>query len=820
MDVQAGDIINSSNLTSQTITSFSDQNPAYTRVIASEPDPTFRTSMNSADDIQDFFSRPIKLADYTWATGGTPFAHTFNPWEQYFGNPRVLNRITNYYLMRAKLHIKITINGNAYLQGRAIASYRPLKIYDNLGRTSFENSDLDMIAASQRPFIFLNPTTSEGGEMELPFFYYGNYLQVTLSEWKVMGEIWLAAINPMYHANIPDGETSVNVSVFAWATDVELSVPTQINVDTLLPQAGDEYATGPISRPASIVERAAGKLTSVPAIAPYARATQIAAGAAAHAAVAFGYSRPITVESANTVKLATTNVANTNVPENVYKLALDAKQELTVDSRTVGLDGTDEMDIRSIAMRQSYLTNFPWFLGNNPESRLFSIVVDPMMYGRKPISDEPGEVYLTPMAFAARPFRYWRGSLKYRFQVVANGFHRGRLKIVYDPVGNITTTAEYNTARTFVVDIAEQQDFSVTVGWGSRTSYRSRYIWTGDGDNECPMPPQAPYNAGSSMVSYNPYVGYGNGTLAVYVVNPLTGTTTNSDQVAVNVFVSACDDFEVAEPMGISYDNIGRIAVEGARMEVQAGDVVGNETSNEDHPESVTDHLMIPKLSPTDMTNHVFFGEAITSFRQLLKRYSYHSAHYVETATSGGYMYQFSSPVLPPWTTLIDGPSFVTRNRLTMLQYVMSAFLGWRGGLRWKIALSTGGSGGGLITNRPVVTGRIRRYTTEPSAQLIAVPADVAQFYSQNASSLQEGAAITTLLNEPVIEVELPYYSANRFSFARTNNPETSQQQSFYVQFPVRSSGVTILAQTYLSVGEDFSTFFFICAPTLYFVQP
>ena len=47
--------------------------------------------------------------------------------------------------------------------------------------------------------------------------------------------------------------------------------------------------------------------------------------------------------------------------------------------------------------------------------------------------DANGAIVLPPCAIAALPFRYWNGSMKFRFQVVCSTFHKGRLEIRFDP---------------------------------------------------------------------------------------------------------------------------------------------------------------------------------------------------------------------------------------------------------------------------------------------------------------------------------------------------------------------------------------------------
>lgn len=110
---------------------FSDQTPQWDYTVDSSPDSTFNIADTNDADLQNFFSRPIKIQSVTWATNAAqPFFYKFNPWVDYFENTRVINRITNFNLLRCKLKVRIVLNGNGFHYGRAIASYIPLHSVD------------------------------------------------------------------------------------------------------------------------------------------------------------------------------------------------------------------------------------------------------------------------------------------------------------------------------------------------------------------------------------------------------------------------------------------------------------------------------------------------------------------------------------------------------------------------------------------------------------------------------------------------------------------------------------------------------------------
>jgi hypothetical protein len=164
---------------------------------------------NSDATLDNFFSRPIKIHEVEWGTG-TSLYSVINPWSLYFENPRVSNRIANFNLMRAKLHVKIVVNGNGFQYGRAIAYYQPMHTFDAV--TSIASLVPETIVqGSQIPHVFINPTMSSAGDLSLPFFNYFNNMSVPESEWEVLGQLIIRSINPLKHANGASDQVTVSV---------------------------------------------------------------------------------------------------------------------------------------------------------------------------------------------------------------------------------------------------------------------------------------------------------------------------------------------------------------------------------------------------------------------------------------------------------------------------------------------------------------------------------------------------------------------------------------------------------------------------------
>lgn len=789
------------------------------------PDSTFRIADTNDATLENFFSRPVKIQSYSWATGSNLF-EKFNPWRDFFENVRVINRITNYNLLRCKLKVRLVLNGNGFHYGRAIASYTPLPNQDGLtmDRSFFIE---DVVAASQRPHIYLDPTNSQGGTLTLPFVWYHNALRIPDQDWRSMGDIIIHGMQALKHAN--GASDSVTISVFAWAEDVSLSIPTANEPGALVPQIGevftpqamDEYGTGPISRPASVVAKAAGALSQLPGIGMYARATELAASTVSNIATTFGFSRPVELADIEPYKPTYLgNMANTNVSDTSCKLTLDCKQELTIDPRVMGLGSTDEMSIKSISQRESFLTNFGWQVADSTETLLWNTEVCPVLWNT--VSGTPDELHFPACCFASLPFRCWRGTMKFRFQIVASAFHKGRIKIVYDP--SFPLSNEYNTNYTHIIDLAKERDFTIDIGWGQDKSMV---------EHRKPGSDAIPY--GTTPIGAAPGK-IANGILSVYVVNELTvpNSTANND-IEVNVFVSTGDDFEVFDPDSSFIEEyvwfrpqMGEIfspqmAEVGQSISCPDADL----TKKEDEPMKMeTSDTLAPTLSDQDHTTSVYYGDPITSFRQCLKRYNWHSAitplntpsTFITVRTSNLPYYRGYQPGAVHNTSVPVPGTPYNYCKTTMLNYVLPAYTCWRGGLRWKY-LRTGGNADETSLMQ------VRRSAIKESGY--SHIEDVALTFSDTSSArvrqaemhiphTWDGCVATTTYQNPVIEAEMPFYSKLRFNPGKFRNFLASSIFSAFHELTTiweSNPADSALIHCYVSVGEDFTLGFFTGAP-------
>lgn len=191
---------------------FSDADSPWSYHVDSSLDATYNLAKTADANLGDFLSRPILIRSYQWTPSAQLF-ESFNPWNDYFSNTAVKSKMDYFRNFRCTLCLKVMLNGNSFYYGRALMSYNPYETNDDvtLQRIFFEQ---DIVGASQKPHVLLDPCSSQGAEMCLPFVYPENWFDITLPGWNTeMGSITIHDFDVLNHAN--GGTDPITVNVFA-----------------------------------------------------------------------------------------------------------------------------------------------------------------------------------------------------------------------------------------------------------------------------------------------------------------------------------------------------------------------------------------------------------------------------------------------------------------------------------------------------------------------------------------------------------------------------------------------------------------------------
>lgn len=773
-----------------------------------------RTTSSAGSEIEKFLKRPVNIFTYTWPLAGS-VPVVIDPWFLFFNHPSIKKKLDNYYLMKCNLRIKILINASPFYYGCMIASYKPLK---NWSAPSFSAFGDPLFVYSQLPHVYLYPSCSQGGSMKLPFVYYKEWLDVTsATEVTNMGQLILTVMDPLKTASA--ATTGITIQIYAWAEDLQLSAPT---VKFSL-QSGrlDEYGQGIISKPASAIARFAGHLTDVPVIGPFATATQIAGSAVSSIASLFGYTNVPVIADVHSVRThPMPAMAATDIGTSVSKLTLDSKNELTIDSSVCGANFGDELDITSFVTRESYIAQFSWTTSRVADDLLFNVGVSPMLSLHTPLVSQT-IINHTPMALMQYIFDYWRGDVELRFKVICSQYHRGRLRISWDPIGDIANTAEATTeAYTKIIDISDTTDFTIRVPYMANTAYLETTRVNATRFGTAPLIKQI----------------YENGVLTVRVLTELTAPVSTAN-ITVLVFARGTDNLEFATPREHNFsNNISPFTVQSGMLTYD----------NED--EDITSIALKPSSVPPSI-NLIYHGETIKSLRTLLRRSQFLRTQYISSGVNTAFNIlvretQFSRfPMAPGF----DPNGINTANKLlaagtapynwvqyTLLSLLGSCFLGSRGSIIWYIEGQRGDASTEIRVGRPgnTIALAITDYTA-PST-LGALPGSgnsVPRVDALTDSSTAAGVDIIKTDRLPTTSVCAPFYSL--YKFRNCNHIDavlgSSTDFSSVDKLSLRERTmprVNVASNTewanstqysyYCSAGPDFSFIFFLAVPPMF----
>jgi len=187
------------------------------------------------------------------------------------------------------------------------------------------------------------------------------------------------------------------------------------------------------------------------------------------------------------------------------------------------------------ATKESFLTTFSWSEGQAPDTCLQSFMPSPYMWDTH-TEDDDVEVHMTPACHAALPFSKWRGTVHFRFDVVASERHRGIFRIMWDPIGMSTDAlGKFNELPSMICDISETRSFEFAVPWGHYKNWLDGH----DGDWTVPF-------SGSPFQALRQF---SNGVLNLVVVNPLNSQADSLKPVTIFAHCKMLKDFEVVDPL-------------------------------------------------------------------------------------------------------------------------------------------------------------------------------------------------------------------------------------------------------------------------------
>lgn len=840
-------------------TTFSDESKGQIAEATSLSELTHLGDSTPSMSLGRFLERPVLIKDLTWTDIDQVGITTtiINPWFEYLNHPAIRRKIDNYAFMRGNLHVKAIINASPFYYGRAQLAYKPLISLRPDNTFLAVATEKELMPESQRLSIWVNPSDSEGGETILPFFYHKNWLDITDgTEVSNFGRFRFNIYNRLQSAN-GVGTISLKVQLFAWMSEVEVMGPTdtlamQSSKEQLFmkpkqksvslgkkPSHSDDFDRFKVSTVATAVAMATEKaaaaisLIGLPELAPFALGVSTVASGVSSIAGMLGFTNTPLIEPTCTFKAQPlSQVASTEISGPLERLCIDPKNGISIDNKLIGLTNVDNMTINSIACRDSFLTNIKFSDTTLPGQVIFASKITPALYNKATYGSIKA-YNMTPLAYMSNFFKYWRGDVVFTFIVVATQYHKGRIRISFDPNGDGGLDGaddKYTTNFTRIIDISTDRKVSIQI------PYMQALGWLQTLKLSATVMDNTDIYANSQGILLKDSNLY-NGVMTVKVINPLSAPVA-STEIDIQVWVRGADNIEFSMPIDMPQDLTHMVPQSGESEEAKESEIeIFGGSSNDGHPGRYL----------------VNFGEVVISFRQLLRRtvlYKYTKFPTIDL-TKPYCNVHYTSPTYPVFYGYDDNGQEIADLTIgtgtgafnfclnTPYHYLTHCFIGMRGSMNKRFNFINDGNisvphlavtrnpdpplaslmqltDGGNMTNRSDISRQIMRGEDTGAAR----------------NSLASGASVTNYRIMPTLEYNVPLYDNYKFI---STNPLTKNKGSAIdgsdrsfttlqaILNPTSSQNAKIsdtIIEEYFCIGPDFSVGYFLSIPTLFELNP
>jgi hypothetical protein len=407
-------------------------------------------------------------------------------------------------------------------------------------------------------------------------------------------------------------------------------------------------------------------------------------------------------------------------------------------------------------------------------------------------------------------FAAWRGDIIFRFKFVCTRFHKGRVRITFDPRANIsTTTPDYTTVFNEVVDIGAEQDIEVRVPYAQGVTFLRTNLSTSN------------YNLQGTTLAPD---AYSNGLITMRVVNPLSGPLANT-AIPVMVFVRAAENIEFAHPTSQPATQTF------SPLALQSGEV--------EYPVAPMQVIVGNKATMGDPNKYlVHFGEAVASFRPLLHRMSWQYSLITPSAstTNTALIFNFAQSrrlkyggfdANGPWTAQqIIGTGTGTYNFIknNIPQLVSLLYIGQRGSITHSYNVeSQSFNTQTMALKRHDATISASSYNSYFNSTATSTN-QLSQFYQIVTEEPNSGVSLTDARNQPAIAMNFPYYSRYNFQFVQPlyanvgTSTDGTDIDNVILQVAIGKVNTAgpLKVDAWAQLGPDYNFFFFRNTPSLY----
>jgi hypothetical protein len=563
-------------------THFANDTLGYEATIPKEVDVdssiTSSLTVPSSQTIIDYLERPAIMSSGVLQT--TDSGILFNTdVTTILSNTLKYARLAGIYTVKCGFKVTLQVNASRFQTGRYILGFVPNggipatdTVHANLWYTMHT---ANLTSITQLPHVELDLAKQTHVTLNIPYMSVLTHNVIGASApYFLMGRVILM---PYYGLQAGSGSSTVPYTLWGSCQDVQIGAPTVNQMATPQVKEAASEGVGPISGVLTKVSKASTILGQIPLLAPYTQTASWVSAVFSDAARALGWSKPLDMSvPTRMVRTIAPYMGVADGDSQAKPLGISLTNETAQD---IGLARTDvdEMSFEFIKKHYAYFQSFNWTAASTSGTQLFTQSITPNLYTTYAKGFVPLPCNL-PLIYTSK----WRGGMKYRFKLVKNEFHTGRLLIAFAPgLSTVTfTMAQSEYVYREIVDIRTTSEFEICV------PYLDPRLWLGNNDSS--------------------------GYISIFVLDVLVAPSSVPTTVGIICEACADDDMQYAQPVNSIYEPYIPFVGQMARPFV-------NQMAD---PYVVTDCVDLGSTSSGHRKAvEIAIGEDFRSFRQLIKRF-------------------------------------------------------------------------------------------------------------------------------------------------------------------------------------------------------
>jgi len=201
-------------------------------------------------------------------------------------------------------------------------------------------------------------------------------------------------------------------------------------------------------------------------------------------------------------------------------LSMRTNNSVGIDAGSYPLGDLNDMVVSSLMSREALVAQFNIattaaagvFVGDIPVNPHFNRATD------DPVLANAYE--LTPLSFCAYPYVQWRGEMSFKIEWVCSVFHRATIMVLYNPRSTTLTPPYIEYApvlQHWTIALNGHGETTIDIPWKMQEHFRD-----------------------VGQPSANPAIGFRNGTLTIFLLNPVT-TNGGTSPIHLNIYAKSND---------------------------------------------------------------------------------------------------------------------------------------------------------------------------------------------------------------------------------------------------------------------------------------